>query len=117
MPLPVPASRQSTTSPWLGREVILGIRPEHLVLANGSAPGTGADAANSATIQVSVRLVEHLGSELLAHFKVADQALVARLPADAALKVGENRNVAVNVALSHLFDPTSEQRITEGTVP
>jgi multiple sugar transport system ATP-binding protein len=95
----------------VGREVVLGIRPESVVLGDSGA------TSGSAPLRASVRLVEHLGSELLAHFEVAGNPLVARLPADAVIRAGETRDIWVNLAKSHLFDPASERRIVAGVVP
>jgi multiple sugar transport system ATP-binding protein len=109
--LPLEALGQDVARPWAGRDVILGIRPESLVLAgNGAAPA-------SATLRATVHLVENLGSELLAHFDVAGNALVARLPADAGLRAGETRDLGVAIGKSHLFDPVTEGRISAGVVP
>src|ERR1700761_7017864 len=48
---------------YRGRKVIVGIRPEHLVLE-------GSEGAGPAGLAVEVRLVEALGSEQLVHFRV-----------------------------------------------
>ena len=109
--LAIADAERDLARPWAGQAVILGIRPESLAL------GSTGSAASSPTLRVTVRLVEHLGSELLAHFEVAGEALVARLPADAVLRVGETRDVSVTIAKSHLFDPVTERRISAGMVP
>ena len=57
-----------------GRRVILGVRPEHLVLGDG-APGLGFDAR--------VEVVEQLGSEILLETRVgAASVTVARVAAE-----------------------------------
>jgi hypothetical protein len=48
---------------------------------------------------------------------VGSTPIVARLPADAAVHVGDTCPVSVNTGLSHLFDPTTERRIVAGEVP
>jgi multiple sugar transport system ATP-binding protein len=108
---------------YLGRKVILGIRPEHLedaALAPGAAPGS--------VIDVQVELREELGSEVDVHCKVgveplhpetpdeledpgADAAaplaatVVARLDPRTALAEGQTAKVAVDVGALHFFDP------------
>jgi multiple sugar transport system ATP-binding protein len=117
----VPAGAENAARAWAGQEVILGIRPEAVVLGNGagsvSASAANGTASESSSLRASVRLVEHLGSELLAHFEVAGNPLVARLPADAGIRAGETCDISVNLSKSHLFDPASQRRIVTGVVP
>src|SRR5690606_32451163 len=61
------------------RTVILGIRPEHLILAP-EAP---------APLRVRVDLVEPLGSDTLIHFTLAGTPAVARVSPDLRLKPGD----------------------------
>ena len=77
--------------------VTLGIRPEHVSLADGGIP-------------LTVELVEPLGSETLVHGRMADgTALLAKLPG--AAPVGERVAVALAPDALHVFDATSGQRV------
>jgi multiple sugar transport system ATP-binding protein len=96
-----------------GREVAVGIRPEHL--AEASASG-----GNVISGKVTVR--EGLGSEVILHLEVdadgvdteavrdamegekAVQTLSARLPPTTALKVDETAYLTVDPTQLHLFD-------------
>ena len=60
---------------YQGRKVIVGVRPEHLVVGAGAGSGSGAgvgsgagSAEEEAGLAADVRLVEALGSEQLVHF-------------------------------------------------
>ena len=112
--VPLALSAQSPVRAWIGRDVMVGIRPEHIAL-----PGDLAGGATAAgpTVRVGVRLVEHLGSELLAHLDLAGTPLVARLPAEAQIRAGETRDVVVTIRRAHLFDPETERRIVDDTRP
>ena len=106
--LPVPQEQLATVASWTDRDVRIGIRPEHLTL--GDLP------AEVPTLTASVRLVEHLGSELLVHLDIAGTTLVARVPVQTAVRAGETRRVGVNVRATHLFDAAGDQpRITAPT--
>jgi multiple sugar transport system ATP-binding protein len=116
-----------------GRKVIVGVRPEDLLLSPaGTAAGTAADLSSSAqeagTLTADVRVVEPLGSELHAIFSIdataagdpdltasAEEAEgmlpglayngVARLDPRAAVRPGERVTFQVDVNRLHFFDP------------
>ena len=100
--MPIPPSVRPWLTAWTGRDVLLGIRPEHLSVESGEAGG--------ASLGATVRLVEHLGSELLVHLDVSGHQLVARAPARAEVRAGETRRVGVDIAATHLFDAAGDQR-------
>ena len=90
VPLPCPSTPA-------GGAVTLGVRPEHVSLADGGIP-------------LTVELVEPLGSETLVHGRMADgTALLAKLPG--AAPVGERVAVALAPDALHLFDAASGKRI------
>jgi multiple sugar transport system ATP-binding protein len=59
--IPLPAAVRTAASRAGLREIVLGIRPEHLHLANGSGPVAG-----------EVMLVEELGADALMHVRLAE---------------------------------------------
>src|SRR6202008_4022953 len=66
----VPAEISSRLAPYTGREVIMGVRPEDLEVANGGdPPGLCFDAL--------VEVVERLGAETLLDLQVGQQTVVA----------------------------------------
>ena len=85
-----------------GKEVTIGLRPEHLHWANNNDPNTLVGAA---------RVVEPLGSDTLVVFDAAGCELQARLPPRVVRHAGEAVRVAVAPEAIHLFDPVTEQRL------
>jgi multiple sugar transport system ATP-binding protein len=77
--------------------VVVGIRPEDLALA---APGAPAD------IDAHVRIVEHLGPEMLVHLDLPGSGarVVARIDSSVDVRVDERRAVAVRWSRVRLFD-------------
>src|ERR1700686_5794730 len=61
-----------------GRELTVGIRPEHLTPCKPS----------EANLVGSVEVVEALGADTLVHVSVAGRTAIARLPSGAAVAVG-----------------------------
>ncbi len=85
-----------------GRQVTLGIRPEHLEAADG--------AANA---QLSVELVEQLGADTLVHGHFGNDRtdLTARLPGVKNLGAGEILPLSVTPEHLHLFDAETGVRL------
>jgi sn-glycerol 3-phosphate transport system ATP-binding protein len=87
-----------------GREVVLGIRPEHLTLETGQGIGD---------IAVQVELVEALGADTVVHCRVASSgdALLARLPGSARVGTGDTLHFAITPGEVHLFNRETGRRI------
>src|SRR5207302_1811966 len=81
--LRVPIERANGLDPYVGEEVVVAIRPEHLFDRDevDSAP-------EGSSLSAQVDLVEPLGSETLIHALVANQPLTARASADSELRRG-----------------------------
>ncbi len=81
-------------------DVIVGIRPEHIVVAeNGSCGAT-------------VRAVEWLGHESLITLEVGEgRTLISRIVGNPGVAVDDQVRVAVHPGEVHLFDATTTERI------
>lgn len=83
-----------------GQAVDLGVRPEHLLLADAETPGT---------LPLKVQTVEWLGAEAYAFGTVQGQEIGLRLPSDRAQTVtlphpGEVLHLTMQPDSWHLFD-------------
>ena len=121
------AERQDEWRPFVGREVALGIRPEHVRVigrAGGVSPlilhavadvvlNQGANAPRSPGL-AEVRLVERAGSYRLATLDYGGWTVTARL--EGSLPVSEGERVAVEFALvqAHLFDRQTGRLLSSG---
>jgi multiple sugar transport system ATP-binding protein len=100
----VPAEIGPRLQPYAGREVIMGIRPEDLQLANGShPPGLCFDAM--------VEVVEKLGAEILLDLQVGKQTMVAAVEPNVRAKRGDKLRFALRPERLHFFDTGSEAAI------
>ena len=89
---------------YTGREVIMGIRPEDLLVANGGQPpGLCFDAM--------VEVVERLGAESLLDLQVGEQTMVAAVEPNVRAKRGDKLRFAVRPERLHFFDSGSEAAI------
>ena len=99
-PLELPAPRVKSWRSGLDAPFTLGIRPEHLRLADAAEPG----------VQTTVSDAEYLGHETLLHVRVeglaaSEAGLVARLPGIHAFHRGEAVRLHLDPARLHRFGP------------
>ena len=87
-----------------GKDVVLGIRPEDLRVANGS---DSAELGFDAVVEVT----EQLGSEILLDLKAGPGSMVASVEPTEPAKVGDKLRLALNPDRLHFFDAQSEAAI------
>ncbi len=85
----------------VGRDAILGIRPEHVTIA------PGGDGGIPATIDID----EPMGSDSLLWLTVAGHPLSVRTTADHGFRRGQPVGVRFDISKASLFDQESEQRL------
>ena len=85
------------------QDVLLGIRPEHLQLAD----------VEEAPLCFQVDLVEELGADTLAYGRLGESPalLAVRLPGFHKVRTGEVLPLAVAPQHLHVFDPVTEKRL------
>ncbi|WP_219419822.1 ABC transporter ATP-binding protein [Pseudonocardia nigra] len=86
-----------------GRQVLFGVRPEHLQI--GPAP------LGQPELRGVVRLVENLGGEEVAHCLIGDARLAVRGPRPLGLAVGDAVALHCDPDRVHLFDPSRGRRL------
>src|ERR1700756_1174081 len=85
----------------VGREVVLGVRPEDL------SDATSADPSYP-SFDAVIEVVEQLGSETLLDMKVGDGMMVASVEPSAQVKVRDRLRVAMRPSKLHVFAAQSE---------
>ena len=94
------------TQGYIGKEVILGIRPENFLI--------GAATNEIDPTQVSeheIEVAELTGSEIMLYLKVGDQEVVASTDAQQNIEAGQKVNIAFDTNKIHFFDKDTEIRI------
>jgi multiple sugar transport system ATP-binding protein len=89
-----------------GREVVVGIRPEHLRLRDAD-PNHGVPA-------LEVRLVERLGPVSLVTLQHGGLALTARLEEASPVEEQAAAGIEIPLAQAHLFDRTTGRVLSHG---
>jgi len=93
--LPVPEGAK------LADVVVVGVRPEDLVLSPG-APGA---------LEATLEVVEPVGNEIFLNLRHEDRAIVMRVPPQALPETGSTLRIAIKPERVHLFDSKTERRI------
>ncbi|MEC4563316.1 ABC transporter ATP-binding protein [Pseudomonas inefficax] len=88
----------------VGREIILGIRPEQIAL--GAAEGNGLPG-----IRAEVQVTEPTGPDLLVFVTLNQAKVCCRLAPDVACRVGDSLNLQFDPARVLLFDAASGERL------
>jgi multiple sugar transport system ATP-binding protein len=101
--LPVPAERTAIYRPHANRELIFGVRPEHITETRSY--GSGAEFA------MPVDVVEPMGMETMVYFVIDGVEICARVTPEAALAPGERMRFMAEMRHMHLIDPETEQVI------
>ncbi len=104
--LPVPDSRKHIFSDYAGKEVVFGIRPEHV-----HAPNFAPPSINAAEINGTVEVVELLGHELHLYLSSGASSFVATVDTRMAPQIGQKVNLVMDMDRMHLFDKNTEMAI------
>ncbi|MGB9856552.1 MAG: ABC transporter ATP-binding protein [Dictyoglomaceae bacterium] len=93
---------------YLGKKVILGIRPEHiydvsLIKTEEIIPEDVAE--------LKIEVLEPMGTEVYLYLVEGPVSVVARVGSETKAKMGERIKVMFDIRKMHLFDPTSQVAI------
>jgi multiple sugar transport system ATP-binding protein len=97
--LPIPASHSARYQAMTGKEVIFGLRPEHITEPRRS------DSDKAAEFDAVLDVVEPMGMETMVYFTVDGQEICGRVDPGAAVGPGETMRLYANMAHTHLIDP------------
>jgi multiple sugar transport system ATP-binding protein len=92
---------------WLGKDIILGLRPE----AIADPREAEAHTSHHHQIEARVEVTEPTGPDTLTVIMLGGKEATARLRADTKVNPGERASFMVDMAKAVLFDPATENRI------
>jgi multiple sugar transport system ATP-binding protein len=101
--IPLKGRLESLASRYLDKEIIFGIRPEHVT----SEPKDG----NSLAVSLTVEIAEPMGSESLVYLKTTTGNVIARIQSENLFHPGEEVTVQLDLEKACLFDVESEKAI------
>ena len=102
----LPADRYTVFTPYVGKAVTFGIRPEDIYNPNFIAPGIVPEP-----VEAEVDVVELMGNEILTYLKNGEHSFVARVDPRSRLQAGNKVQMVFNMANIHIFDAETERAI------
>jgi multiple sugar transport system ATP-binding protein len=106
--LPLPPEVAVLAGRFLGREVVLGIRPECIA---DEGRRFWAEAAHSVAIEAAVEMTEPTGAETIVLMRLGGETLLGRVSPDLLLTIGAPARFAIDTRKLCLFDPATERLI------
>jgi multiple sugar transport system ATP-binding protein len=104
--LKLPDAMRTRLSPQSGREIVFGVRPEHI-----RSKGEVQNPDPTRTARVNVQVVEPLGSEVYAYLSANGHEFISRMDASAHPKPGETIETVFDTDHLHVFDKETEQAL------
>lgn len=87
---------------YLGKEIVMGIRPEDLQIT---------DAVSPYAFKATVDVAELLGAETFLYCSLVTQPFIARVQADSNFQPADVVTLVMKEEKIHFFDPETEERI------
>ena len=84
---------------YVGKTVVMGIRPEHLHDSE-----MFIETAKDSIIESTIRVYELLGAEVYLYFDYAGAQMTARVDPRTTAKTGDNVQFALDMEKAHFFD-------------
>ena len=101
--LPVPSSRAATYRSHVGRELVFGLRPEHITERRSYVEG--------AEFNRPVDVLEPMGTETMVHLEIAGTDVCARCSPDITASPGTPMAFMAQMDHMHLIDPSTDEVI------
>ncbi len=104
--VPTPADRKAIYKPYLGKEVVMGVRPEHIHDPQYAPPGI-----TPALVTADVEVTELMGNEVIVYFSTAHTQFLGRFDPRTRVHIGMRTEAAFDVSRMHLFDKETTRAI------
>ena len=104
--LPAEKAKKLVDGGYVGKTVIMGIRPENLT------DDAEVVAKSNAVIDAKIEVYELLGAEVFLYFTVGGSNFTARVNPRTEARTGDNVKFAIDVDRIHVFDKDTEVVIT-----
>ncbi len=102
----IPSNRAAPVQPYVGRNVILGIRPEDV-----HDPNFAPNDISTALVPAHVEVTELMGNEVYLYMTSGDKNFVGRVDPRTSARIGSDLQVAFGLDNMQLFDKETEQAI------
>jgi multiple sugar transport system ATP-binding protein len=97
--VPIPADKSQRFSSRVGKEIIFGIRPEHIHDPQFAPPGITA-----ARVETRVDVTEPMGNEVFLYLVAGEHTFIARVDPRTRARMGDRLEVSFDMSQIHVFD-------------
>ncbi len=104
--VPVPEDRTAAYKPYLGKEVVFGIRPEHIHDPEFPPPGI-----KPALVEGMIDVTELMGHEIIAYYATEHTQFLGRFDPRTKVRVGTKSNALFDMSRMHIFDKQTEKAV------
>ena len=104
--LPLNGSIASGIRNITGKQIVLGIRPEHIKQKNDAT-----HSAQAAFVTAKADAVVPAGPEVYLQASTGSHSFTARIPTPAKIRPNEKVDLLFDMRFAHLFDPVSQNKI------
>src|SRR5512136_2627911 len=105
--LRLPPDRHTALKDYVGKAIVVGVRPEDIYAADFVAPGIRA-----AAIEAQVDVTELMGNEIFWYLLSGAHSFIARVDPRARARAGDRVALAVNLDKLHFFDKDTESALS-----
>jgi multiple sugar transport system ATP-binding protein len=104
--VPIPADKASRYQSSVGKDVIFGIRPEHIHDPQFAPPGISA-----ARVETRVDVTEPMGNEVFLYLVAGEHTFIARVDPRSRARMGDRLEVAFDMSQVQIFDRDTQAAI------
>ncbi len=104
--LPAEKANDPALKDYIGKEVIIGVRPECL-----HDDASYVNASPDTVVEASVDVTELMGNEIYLYMTAGDQNLIARVPPQSQTRSGDQIKICIDASRVHIFDKDTEKCI------
>ena len=111
--LRVPDRYRNPLTPYTGKEVVFGLRPQDIHDARFAkgALDEGESPEDLVTVRTTVDVVEPMGSEVYLYLLNGQNSYVSRVDSRTEVQPGQTLDTAFNMDKMHAFDPETQLSI------
>lgn len=106
--LEIPKEKQKTLENYIGKEIILGIRPEHILSEDDAESKKGC-----CILDVTADIAEMTGSETNVYFRLGEKIHIARIKPENRISGGDSVKLYINPNSVHFFDRDTTEVIRQ----
>ena len=100
----VPETIAASLNSYVGKEMIMGVRPEDVHNPEFSPSGINAEP-----IEAKVDVTELMGNEILLYMLAGSNSFVARVDPRSSYQMGDEVQLVFNMDYFHIFDPSEDR--------